>query len=64
MIELTKNGFNMPVHHAPLGHLCIFGSKLMGLIKPNQKLKNLNDNKGKTSLIIQHENNKAAEGNC
>lgn len=36
----------MLVHGAPLGLLHSFGSKLMGLIKSNQKLKNINDNKG------------------
>lgn len=53
----------MPVRDTRLGLLHSLGRKLMGLIKSNQKLKNLNDNKGKPSLIIQHKNNRAAEGN-
>lgn len=53
----------MLVHGAPLGLLHSFGSKLMGLIKSNQKLKNINDKGGKkkVSLIIQHKNKRAAE---
>jgi len=59
-----KNGFNMPLHGTPLRLLHSFGSKLMSLIKSNQNLKNLNDNKGKAILVIQHKHNRAAEEKC
>lgn len=52
-----KNGLNMAGSGAALGLWHSFGRKLMGLIKLNQKLEHLNDNKGKNSLIIQPENN-------
>lgn len=58
-----KNGLNMAVSGAALGHLHSFGRKLVGLIKSNQNLEHFNDNKGKNSLTIQCENNWAAEGN-
>lgn len=58
-----KHGLNMAVRGAALGLLHSLGRKLAGLIKLHQNLKHFNDNKGKTSLIIQRDNNWVAEGN-
>lgn len=57
MLESNEKWIEHGCNGAALGLLHSLGRKLMGLIKLNQKLEHFNDNKGKNSLIIQHENN-------